>query len=249
MEIRNLMEDKVIQIINDICDEEEENQRKGYCTSNQCRTDAACFVLNRIPQRYVSSGRGVAYLETDFNANTQLQVDIVALVHEGLRRVSEIQRNFYSQRIPDSTELPDTKAAFIFPTIKGRLIHGLSFDPIKDVSIRILQDGQLLEMIDGRWPNPYAIVGNIPGTYLFWPKPLPSQTIGEEKTFSFILEVDDTRYEAFRHFFSLTLHSVGLHHSRDTVPDYTISDLFLLPRGNGDNDMQLNPGDPDSDEA
>lgn len=245
MEIRNLMEDKVIQAVNEICDEEERAGHQRYCTTTQCRTDVTCYVLNRLPQRYVSSGRGFAYLETDFSNNTQLQVDIVATIHEGLRRVTEIQRSYYqSQPEPEAVPL-EARGVFYFPTIKGRLFHGLTFEPVRDVTIRILQEGRLMEMVDGRWPNPYQVVGNTPGTYLFWPKPIVSAGPKEKRCFEFCLEVADSRYEPFSHYFTLELESEIPRYNKDYIKEYTVPDLFILPVRDGDNDMQLNPGDPD----
>ena len=246
MDIRNLMEDKVIQIVNEICDEEE---RKGtaYCTSHQCRLDVACFVLNRIPQRYVTSGRGFAYLESDFNDNPQIQVDIVTLVHEGLQRVSEVQRNFYAQPEDGVVSFPvGTEAIFYFPTIKGRIFNGMNFAPITDVEILIKLDDIVVRMVDGRWPNPYSIVGNTPGTYLFWPVSLPANYEGEEREFNFSLEINDSRYEPFQHFFTIPVVAEAPHLQKTLIRDFSVSDLFLIPCTEGDNDMQLNPSDADN---
>ena len=119
MEIHNLMEELVLKMVQDLCDEEEKKPGSIYCTSEQCRVDVACFVLNRIPQYYVSSARGIAHSERAFKENPQLVVDLVTLVHEGMKRVSHIQRPYYAT--PESGRIPQGPA-FIFPTIKGRFL-------------------------------------------------------------------------------------------------------------------------------
>lgn len=244
MDIRNLMEDKVIQTVNEICDEDAKQGQPLYNDTPQCRLDVACYVLNRIPQRYVTSGRGFAYLESDFNENPQIQIDIVTLVHEGLRRVGEVQRSFYASEETQDPFPAGTKAIFYFPTIKGRLFNGLNFEPVNDVEIVIKLSGKAVKMVDGRWPNPYSIVGNTPGTYLFWPGSLAAHKIGDEQTFEFSLEVNDERFEPFRHFFSIPVRSEAPRVQKTMIRDYTVSDLYLIPRA-ADDEMQRSLSDDD----
>lgn len=239
MEIHNLMEDKVLEMIAEICDSEEKTRANGYCTSEQCRLDAACFVLNRIPQRYVTSGRGFAYLESDFNDNQQLQVDIMTLCHEGLRRVSTIQRSFYgndTRSHPNSFKGP----CFTFPLIKGRLFNGITFEPIVGLDIKIRFNKELVPMIDSRWPNPYSVVGNTPGTYLFWPRPVEAEYEGQEQDFDFELVIESPEYEPFFHYFTLHLRAEDISSRSALKPnrDFNLTDLFLIPRGI-EEDMQL----------
>jgi competence protein ComFB len=230
MEIHNLMEDKVLNILNEICDEEERKAESGYCTSPQCRMDAACFVLNRIPQRYVTSGRGFAHLETDLSIDAQIHIDIVTLAHEGLRRVTTIQRSFYEKGDPEG-ETIDEGIYFQFPMIKGRIFNGLNFEPVIDVEVEFRCDGDIVPMVDTRWQNPYPIVNNTPGTYLFWPKPIKANTIGEEREFVFELVVHDDEFEPFLHSFTLKLNAEQIKPIKGmkSLRDYNLQDLFLLP--------------------
>ena len=237
MEIHNLMEDRVLQSMKEICDEEERLGANGYCTTEQCRLDAACYVLNRIPQRYVTSGRGFAYLESDFHENMQLSIDIVALCHEGLRRVSSIRRNFYSEE-GDAVQIPEG-AYFTFPLIKGRVCNGLTFEPMVNIDITFKFEGGLVQMIDSRWPNPYAVVGNTAGTYLFWPKPIPADAPDLERSFEFEISIDASNFEPFRHYFSMTLRSENYSMPSPLKPkrDFNLQDLFLIPKS-ADEDPQ-----------
>lgn len=231
MEIHNLMEDKVLQAMNEICEEEEGSKANGYCTSEECRLDAACYVLNRVPQRYVTSGRGYAYLEADFHDNIQLSIDIVALCHEGLRRVSSIRRNFYDQGEKEDKE--SHAAYFNFPLIKGRVCNGLTFEPMTNIDITFRYGKELVQMMASRWPNPYSVVGNTPGTYLFWPRPIPAEKEGLEQSFEFEVAIDAPDFEPFHHFFTLVLRAEKEEHPNPLRPkrDFNLQDLFLIPKG------------------
>ncbi|HRZ64078.1 MAG TPA: late competence development ComFB family protein, partial [Spirochaetia bacterium] len=65
MEIRNLMEDAVKAVVDELFELEAKDQRLGYCLCDQCRLDVACYVLNRIKPEYIVSSRGLAYSEKE----------------------------------------------------------------------------------------------------------------------------------------------------------------------------------------
>ncbi len=222
------MEESVLRIVDDICDDDEASAAPRYCTSAECRMDAACFVLNRIPQRYVSSQRGQAHTELELSRDQQLFVDMVTLAHEGLRRVSSVRRSFYGEA---NTFVRSVSGPhFYLPTIKGRLFNGTSFELITDVEVQLLHDESPVTMIDSRWQNPYPIVVNTAGTYLFWPQPVQAPHDGEERVFEYEIRVESDQYEPFRHFFAITRTSV------DQIPDALemggerrLPDLYLVP--------------------
>ncbi|MFW6313932.1 MAG: late competence development ComFB family protein, partial [Spirochaetota bacterium] len=134
--IHNVMEESVLRIVDEICDEDEASAGPKYCTTPECRMDTACFVLNRVQQRYVSSARGQAHTDLEIENDRQLFVDIVTLAHEGLRRVSSFGRSFYGHANA-GIDFP-TGPRFYLPTIKGRLFNGLSFELIVDVDVHLL---------------------------------------------------------------------------------------------------------------
>jgi len=242
MDIRNLMEDRVIRLVNEICDEEEKKTSQRYCTSSQCRLDAACFALNRIPQRYVTSGRGFAHLETDLQENQQLQVDMVTLVHEGLQRVTSFRRTFYGDEEGKKEQLKESQYYFFHPTIKGRIFNGLTFEPLVEVAVTLTIADQVVTMIDSRWPNPYTIVVNAPGTYLFWPRPTIAEKANIEQCFEMCISVNNEFFEPLKHYINIPVHSEPYREPKSIIRDFTVSDLFLLPRSNIDH-MQFNPAD------
>ncbi|MFP4113251.1 MAG: late competence development ComFB family protein [Spirochaetota bacterium] len=226
--IHNVMEDSVLRIVDEICDEDAASENPKYCTSNECRMDAACYVLNRVPQRYVTSARGQAHMELELGRDKQLYVDLVALAHEGLRRVSSFRRSFYNGEHSQITTLSGPQ--FYLPTIKGRFFNGASFSLVTDVEVSLLRDDETVPMIDSRWQNPYAIVGNTAGTYLFWPAPIPAENDGERRTFEFEIRVEASGYDEFHHYFTIDRLSVGqVPEALEMAGEHRLPDLYLVP--------------------
>jgi len=224
-----MMEESVMRVVNEICDDAEASENAAsYCTTPDCRMDTACYVLNRIPQRYVSSARGHAYAEIELDDDRQLFVDIMTLAHEGLRRVSSVRRSFYETGSESAPPLAGPH--FYLPTVKGRLLHGTSFALVSGVRVKLLMDDRPVTMLDARWQNPYEVVEHTPGTYLFWPAPVAAQAAGDRRSFEFEVCVDDERFEPLHHFFTLERTSTG------QPPDalgysgaHRLPDLYLLP--------------------
>ncbi|MFW5718161.1 MAG: late competence development ComFB family protein [Spirochaetota bacterium] len=226
--IHNVMEESVLRVIDEICDEDEAADAPKYCTSPECRMDAACYVLNRVQQRYVSSARGQAHTELELGRDQQLIVDLVTLAHEGLRRVSSVRRSFYSDEHTSVSSVSGPH--FYLPTIKGRLFNGVSFELVTNVEVLLLLDNERVTMLDSRWQNPYEIVPNTAGTYLFWPTPVPAESHGIERTFEFEIRVEADSYEPLRHFFSIERTSTAqIPDALEMSGEHRLPDLYLLP--------------------
>jgi competence protein ComFB len=227
MEIRNLMEEIVEQAVLETCEEE---KRKGAThTTPECCTDVACFVLNRIPQQYISSSRGVAHGEKTINENPQLKIDIMALAHEGFKRIASIERSYYFK---GEEVLQMQGPVFVFPVIKGRLIDCGDFSAAKNVEIHLkTTDGEPVKMLDHRWQNPFFLDEKIIGNYLFLPLPLSASQPGEERLFEFVLSVDAKGFEPFSHFCKIALSAKPSYDmALGSAPDYRLQDLYLLRR-------------------
>ncbi|MDR1932782.1 MAG: late competence development ComFB family protein [Spirochaetales bacterium] len=224
MEIRNLMEEIVEQAVLEISNEE---KKQGASPSPESLTDVVCFVLNRIPQQYISSSRGVAHAEKALNENPQLKIDITALIHEGLKRVESIRRSYYFM----GEEAPRLKGpVFVFPVIKGRLIDCGDFSAAKNVEVVLrTAEGIPVKMLDSRWQNPFVLDPKIEGNYLFLPQPQPASQPGEERLFDFELYVEAKGFEPFSHFFKLGLAAKANYEmALGGSPDYRLQDLYLL---------------------
>lgn len=55
---------------------DEMQKRFGFCNCQNCRTDIACFVLNRLPPKYYCSESGKIHSIAD-SINRQLDTDIL----------------------------------------------------------------------------------------------------------------------------------------------------------------------------
>ncbi len=236
MEIHNLMEDEVIRIVSEIADEDARTGAYGYATTPECQMDAACFVLNRIPQQYVTSGRGLTYLQNEFRENPQLAVDLVTLAHEGLRRVSTVQRSYYANGSavdsPAQNPYDGSVPAHHFPAIRGRVFDCMTFAPVVGVEVWLKRDGAPAPMVNGRWQNPCGLVDSTAGSYMFWPAPVPATETGERKLFEFEVTVEESNeYEAFHHFFKLEATSSDFEdNTLRLTREYMLQDLFLARR-------------------
>ena len=97
MKIQNIMETYVAKRVNAMYDElAVENASFLSCGCNNCRLDTICYVLNRIPAKYVVSGRGVTHAM--LSSDVQLRADVDALVMDGIRIVNTAKRPYHSER-------------------------------------------------------------------------------------------------------------------------------------------------------
>ena len=230
MKVHNLMEDYVIKRVNDICDEKVSANPEGVCTSPQCRLDITCFVLNRLPPMYVTTGKGLAHVENSVTSNQQTEADIAALIHEGLRRVSEIKRSYYDQARA-AVRLGTDGPFFNFPTIKGRLFHGVTFEPLSGIDVSLFLDDTLVPMFDNRWQNPYPMAETTAGTYLFWPQPIKTEDEGVSHTFSFELRASGEGFDELSHFFDIpSISEKSIRDSFEIPQTYRIDDLYIFPK-------------------
>lgn len=225
-DIHNIMEDLATRVVDDVMASMKAKRSGDICSSELCRQDAICFVLNRVPPRYVSSARGIAHTSQELKEDQQLLVDLTTLAHEGLRRISTVRRYYYS---PTTTHIRYTKGpVFPFPAIRGRVIDGSNFSPVSDVAVSLYHNDAMVPMMDPRWENPYVVSRDTYGTFCFWPLAEVSDHQGKERTFDFELAVEDERYEPLRHAFSLTV-SPCLPEQIEHPADFMLQDIFLLP--------------------
>lgn len=235
MEIHNLVEDEVSTLIERICEEEEAKGEFGYCTSVECRIDAICYVLNRTQPRYVSSARGMSHVASEQERNTQAQIDLVALAHEALRRVSSVRRSYYDTE--SETTAPHTSAAPAVPIITGRLLIATSFQPVDNTTVTLYRGTNVAPMVDHRWENPYEITPNTSGQYSFWPQ--GPEELADQDEVEFLLAVDDPRFEEFRSYFTVPV--VRPQNEPNTAArghkhEHMLSDMYLIPVGPDEND-------------
>lgn len=230
MEIRNLMEDLVQATVAELFASQAKGAAQGFCTCDQCRLDVACFVLNRLKPEYVVSGRGVAYTEQDYVEKLQKTADVVSLVREGWAKINSSPRPYHvGEACCKDYELPKGPL-FNLPPLMGRLFNGNTFEPIASGALRLEADGAPARMMDAHWQNPYPLVPNTAGTFIFWPLPVAAGAVGEERTFSFMIAGEFDGFEPLGHYVELRLvaeaeavNSFSLAHV------HKLGDLYLFP--------------------
>ncbi len=194
MNVHNLMEDLVIQNVGIMYDQVKEAKAAWLtCDCENCRLDTVSYVLNRIPPKYIVSGRGVTHASETLN-NKQFMADVNALILEGMRTVSSTKRPFHTNDRKECSVVADNTPSFNFPTFTGTILDGSTFEPIIGALVTIKMDGKLVEMIDKTWSNPYTTCRSTHGTFSFWAKSIQTEKEGEQNRFAFTFEISAPGY-------------------------------------------------------
>jgi competence protein ComFB len=235
MEIHNTTEDIVFSTIGEICASiEKQGNPEKLCLCNRCRTDAACYVLNRLPPHYILSNRGAARIEQETISWQQKEADTVTLVFEALKRVNHNQRpNSDHSNAPGGVK---QGPVFNIPTIIGRAFNGADFSPLSGIAVELWQDGKLVMMKNRNWQNPCTLVANTQGTFTFWPESVSAGEAQLRKDFEYSVKIEAEGFEAVNHFFVIPVVS-----ETDDVESFSMGRTFKLP------DLYLFPPGGDSD--
>ena len=234
MNVQNLMEDVVIKAVNTLYDKvKAEKVTWLTCDCENCRLDTVSYVLNRIPPKYVVSGRGVTH-NVEYLASSQLQADIDSLSLEGMRTVSSTKRPFHAENREDCTIHADgaqTSPAFNFFTFTGVVLDGNTFEPVQNAKIIMKIDGKLAEMVDKTWTNPFNLVPSTKGVYSFWVKSIPAKESGERAYFNFSIEIEAEGYsESVYHFEVPIMSEDGVRATLDSTYTLKIKDLVIFKK-------------------
>ncbi|HAE21876.1 MAG TPA: competence protein ComFB [Spirochaetaceae bacterium] len=224
MDIRNLMEDYVKATVHELFDAEQKGSTSSWCTCDQCRLDVACYVLNRLKPEYVISGRGVAYSEQDYQEKLQKTADVVSLVREAWAKINSSPRPYHSHGAKHVEQQQASGPVYNLPPIMGRLFNGNNFEPIAAGTIELHSDEGLVAMIDANWQNPYPMVKNTAGTFIFWPAPVAAVSGGEKKRFSFTITASLGGFDALSHFLELELPA-----DAEAVRSFSLAKVHKLP--------------------
>ena len=205
MNVHNLMEDVTSRLVNSLYEQvKNDNSAWLTCDCQNCRLDTINYVLNRIPPKYVVSGRGVTH-SADAMHDHQIMADINALALEGMRIVSSSKRPFHAQARNDCTIKQMDTPAFNFSTFSGTILDGSNFEPVSEAIVTLKYNGKEAEMVDKTWVNPYITTKSTKGAYTFWVKSIPAEKFGMKKNFSFTIEVTAPGYAPFTYYFDVPL--------------------------------------------
>lgn len=229
--VHNVMEDCVISQVDELLNSLVIEQ-PDLCVCQYCRLDTVCYVLNRVPPRYLVSSRGVARTETDSLEYQQQHADITALIYEGIRRVNHNRRPNFAHSLESSAEAAPAlnRPVFNIPAIVGRLFNGQNFSPISDVAVQLYRNGELVSMKDVNWQNPYHLVPNTLGTFTFWPRPIIAEIENMRTVFEFSVTVEAPGFEPLHHVFNISVISEFQHAGSFTLGrTFKLPDLYMFP--------------------
>ena len=225
--IFNVAEDEVVKKVNALYDQVKTMQLDWLkCDCQQCRLDTICYVLNRVPPKYIVSGRGANHVLAS-RKNRQHSADMEKLIIEGMKIVNSVSRPFHNTIKAEQKK--NKGDVYNFPTFYGVVLDGITFEPLENAKITLLKDGEVCKMIDFTWLNPCTVRKSMNGTYSFLVESIPADD--EIKDINFRLEVEADGYEKLIHNFSTkVLKENAERDSSSTTYSMKIQDLFLFPQ-------------------
>lgn len=237
LQVHNIMEEIVVERVNKLYDQVKQmNPSWLTCDCDNCRIDTVNYVLNRIPPKYVVSGRGVTHNASLLN-DTQLMADIDALGIEGIRLVSSAKRPYHN--VTHKAEIQGTSdPVFNFPTFMGNVFDGSTFEPLINAKILLKLDDKPASMMDITWANPVQTFTATKGAYSFWVLPQDAAAEKESKLYHFSLEITADGFTPITYSFEVPLVSEKIdRHEVNSTYSLKIKDLFLF-RSDIENPME-----------
>ncbi|MDR0501723.1 MAG: late competence development ComFB family protein [Treponema sp.] len=237
MDIHNTSEDVVFGIVQNIFEEiQNTGNPDNLCLCYQCRMDTICYTLNRVEPHYIVSNRGFSRLEHHTGVKRQqTEADITSLSYRGIRLVNHNMRPTAPHDGTNTHQQKFNQPLFDIPTISGRIFNGESFEPITGIDVSLYLGGDLVEMRNNNWQNPYTMVPSTPGVFSFWPAPIHAELPDISQVFNFSLKIYSQNYEPLNHFFNIsTISKFHTPNSYTLNRTFKLPDLYLFPPGDGE---------------
>ena len=229
--IHNIMEEQVITRINALYDQVKARGTPWLtCDCENCRLDTISYVLNRLPPRYVVSGRGVTHNAAVVLNDSQLGADIDKLSLEGMKMVSTAKRPYHKSATLNTNKSPLMRVpVYNFPTFIGNVYDGSTFEPLIGASIKLKLDGELAEMMDSSWSNPSKTFAATHGSFTFWVAPQKAEKEKVNKEFTFIVESEMEDYVPVTYSFNIPLISeISDRRELNSIYSLRIQDIFMF---------------------
>lgn len=229
MNVHNIMEEVVDQAVNQLFDQIKESKPSWFsCDCENCRLDTVSYVLNRIPPKYIVSGRGATH-SAETLSDLQLKADLDQLALEGMRKVNSTKRPYHDAAKNQVRNADNMKPAFNFAIFTGTVMDGSNFEPLSGATITLKIDGQLAEMADKSWSNPYTTCTATKGNYSFMVKSIPAEKEGITKNFGFTMEVTAPKYSTATFHFEVPVTSASyIKNEIDSTYSIKINDLTIF---------------------
>jgi competence protein ComFB len=246
MELHNIMEDVVSDYIEEVL-----SQKKDICSCAQCKTDMACYTLNKVQPMYVVSSRGIIHTENKRRLNFQDDIDIFSIVLESVEVISKTKRHDINFSIPEidivsefkvgNDDLIRSKYFFNFPQIVGRVLDSGTLSPLDNVEIVLNYNisDENVKMFNGNWRNPLLLVPQMEGVFSFWPAPMIGEKEGIQKDVQLNIRINKSGYEEIRRYFEIR--SISTNELTKIIKKgkiYRLDDIYLYPEGLGEEDRQ-----------
>ncbi len=231
LNVHNIMEEQVISRVNQLY---RQVKAKGTswltCDCENCRLDTINYVLNRIPPRYIVSGRGVAYNQGTLLKDSQLNADIDRICLDGMKLVSTAKRPYHKvATLMDNKEPGSKQPMFNFPTFIGNVFDCSTFEPITGANILLKLNGKAAFMMDSSWSNPCETYAASHGSFTYWVAPRAARVDKENREFTFIIEATMEGYSPVTYSFVVPLVSETLDKRElNSVYSLKIQDIFLF---------------------
>lgn len=206
IKIHNIMEEQVINHVNELYDQV---KAKGAvwltCDCENCRLDTINYVLNRIPPRYVVSGRGATHNNAVVLSDSQLSIDIDKFALEGMKLVSAAKRPYHKASSDTNMQVTASIPVFNFPTFTGNVYDGSTFETLNDVELTLKLGNEQAVMMDSGWSNPFKTFAGSNGSFTFWVAPIQAEKEKENREFIFTIEARLKDYDPVTYSFSVPI--------------------------------------------
>lgn len=206
MDVHNLMEEIVKKKVDALYENAKKSKPEWLsCDCQNCRLDTVNYVLNRIPPKYIVSGRGAVHVSMDLE-NTQIKADVETLAIEGMKAVNSAKRPYHLKAAcEESSDEKNSEPHFNFCAVSGKVLDGANFEPVLNATVVLKFEGEEAQMFDDTWQNPYITMESTKGTFSFLIKSVPAEKSNEKKTFNFFIEVSAPGYESLKYYFELPI--------------------------------------------
>jgi hypothetical protein len=204
MKLKNYQEDLVLNITDIVLQD-----RPDVEHSDKLLHDVAAFTLNRLPPRYIQSERGFTRLAAEHWINGQTGgglsdlVEVLMLVNKAVDTIRSRRKEPESEPEQEPEEAfspslgPDPDELLVpwhnLPYLVGRVVDAKSHEPLPDVRVTLLVDGEVCPVAENGWTNPYTTSKATNGFFSFHPTPLRSDE--ERRDFVLTLRFEHTSHQ------------------------------------------------------
>jgi len=209
MILKNNMEDLVLNVMDEILKDSDDT----FWNNESHRHDLACFVLNRVKPKYITSGRGFLHWEKDYGKNIQEQVDIFCIVAEGMNKISSRRAaHDETEEAGEFDELNTDDFFFNFPCFIGKVISMSTWEEVSGITVTLKHktddDYIVTPMVTKQWSNPYNISEKTNGFYTFFPRPIMDENRSTSmKNFEFTLTFKHLKFDEIEKYFTVDVPS------------------------------------------